>query len=90
MSGLDSPTWTGGKPGWNCATCGKHFHAYLRNGKPCTTCSRDCQSIWQSETGASVQGRRSNGMRMRELWNDPIWRAKQTESIRLKRWPGRS
>lgn len=90
MSGVDSPTWKGGKPGWDCATCGKHFHAYLRSGKPRMNCSRECQSIWQAETGASVQGRRSNGVRMRELWNDPAWRAKQTEKIRLTRWPGRS
>lgn len=90
QSGPDSRTWKGGKPGWDCVTCGRHFHAYLRNGKPRMNCSHECQSIWQAETGASVRGRRSNSVRMRELWNDLTWRARQTEKIRLTRWPGRS
>ena len=89
MSGPDSPTWAGGKPGWDCATCGKHFHAYLRNRKPRTTCSLECNRIWQSESGASVKDRRSNGDKMRALWSDPAWRAKQTELIASTRWPGK-
>lgn len=89
MSGSDSATWTGGKPGWNCATCGLHFHAYKRAGKPRTTCSLECQRIWQMQSGASTRNRRSNGARMRELWNDPAWRAKQTDLIASTRWPGR-
>ncbi len=87
MSGPDSPTWTGGKPGWDCATCGTHFHAYKRpGGKPCTTCSRECQRIWQMESGASTRDRRSNGARMRELWADPEWRAKQIKLSMDARW----
>ena len=86
MSGPDSATWTGGKPGWDCATCGNHFHAYKRNGKPRVTCSRECQAIWQAESGASTRDRRSNGARMRELWLDPAWREKQTGLIVTKRW----
>jgi very-short-patch-repair endonuclease len=86
MSGPDSPTWTGGKPGWDCATCGTHFHAYLRTGKPRMTCSLECNRIWQSESGASVKNRRSNGDRMRELWADPAWRAKQSDLIVSARW----
>lgn len=89
MSGPDSPTWTGGKPGWDCATCGTHFHAYLRNRKPRMTCSLECNRIWQSETGASVKNRRSNGDRMRELWADPRWRAKQVDLQREGRWGSR-
>jgi Protein of unknown function (DUF559) len=87
MSGPDSATWTGGKPGWDCVTCGTHFHSYKRpGGKPCTTCSRECQRIWQMESGASTRNRRSNGAKMRELWNDPVWRAQQTSAIATARW----
>jgi very-short-patch-repair endonuclease len=87
MSGPDSATWTGGKPGWNCLTCGKHFHAYKRpGGKPCTTCSRECQRIWQMESGASTQNRRSNGEAMRKLWADPEWRAQQIKLSMDARW----
>ena len=87
MSGPDSATWKGGKPGWDCLTCGTHFHAYKRGyGKPCLTCSLECQRIWQMESGASTRNRRSNGARMRELWNDPEWRAKQTSKIASARW----
>ncbi len=89
MSGPDSPTWTGGKPPVDCAICGKHFHAYHRNGKPRMTCSRECQCLWQAQTGASVRGRRSNGESMRALWNDPAWRAKQTKLISNARWHNR-
>jgi very-short-patch-repair endonuclease len=88
QSGPYSATWDGGKPAWACATCGRHFHSYRRGGqKPCITCSRECQAIWQAETGASVNGRRSNGEKMRRLWDDPAWRAKQTALIISKRWP---
>lgn len=86
MSGPDSATWTGGKPGWDCATCGKHFHAYLRAGKPRMTCSLECNRIWQSESGASVRNRRSNGDKMRALWSDPRWREKQSKLISSARW----
>lgn len=89
MSGPDSPTWKGGKPGWDCATCGAHFHAYKVRGKPRVTCSLECNRIWQSESGASVQNRRSNGDAMRALWADPEWRAKQTELQREGRWGSR-
>jgi very-short-patch-repair endonuclease len=89
MSGPDSPTWTGGKPGWDCATCGEHFHAYLRNGKPRMTCSRECNRIWQSESGASTRNRRSNGDKMRAMWADPQWRAKQVALQREGRWGSR-
>jgi Protein of unknown function (DUF559) len=90
MSGSDSATWTGGKPGWDCLTCGTHFHAYKRGGgKPCLTCSLECQRIWQMESGASTRNRRSNGAKMRELWNDPAWRAKQTGKIASARWGSR-
>jgi len=77
MSGPDSPTWKGGKPEWICAVCGTKFRAWLRNGKPRTTCSRECQAEWQRTSKASVAGRRSNGDRMRELWADPEWRTEQ-------------
>jgi very-short-patch-repair endonuclease len=86
QSGPASATWTGGKPGWECATCGRHFHAYKRGQKPCTTCSRECQTVWQKESGASTRNRRSNGESMRALWDDPAWRAKQTALIVEKRW----
>lgn len=89
MSGPDSPTWRGGKPAVDCATCGKHFHAYHRAGKPRVTCSLECNRIWQSESGASVKDRRSNGDKMRALWSDPSWRTKQTELIASTRWPGK-
>lgn len=79
MCGPDNPSWKGGKPEWTCATCGKAFHAWKRNGNPRITCSRECNRIWQSQTGASVTGRRSNSDRMKELWADPEWRAKQVE-----------
>jgi very-short-patch-repair endonuclease len=79
MRGPDSPSWKGGKPEWTCAVCGTKFSAWLRNGKPRVTCSRDCNRVWQSTSGASVKGRRSNGDRMRELWADPEWRARQIE-----------
>jgi very-short-patch-repair endonuclease len=82
MSGPDSPTWKGGKPEWTCANCGKKFRAWMRNGKPRTTCSRDCQVEWQKKTKASVADRRSNGEKMRELWADPEWRARQ---VRLQK-----
>jgi len=52
-----NPRWKGGKPEWTCAKCGKHFRAYLRNGKVPVTCGRDCQGKWQSETRASVANR---------------------------------
>lgn len=86
MSGPDSPTWNGGKPGWDCVTCGKHFHAYKRAGKPRMTCSLECNRIWQSESGASVRNRRGNGESMRALWSDPEWRARQTARIAEARW----
>lgn len=86
MAGIDSPTWKGGKLGWDCATCGWHFHAYLRNGKPRMTCSRECQAIWQTETGASVRNRRSNSESMRKLWADPEWRIQQIRLQRAGRW----
>jgi hypothetical protein len=89
MSGPDSPTWTGGKPGWDCATCGNHFHAYMVRGKPRVTCSLECNRIWQIESGASVKNRRSNGDKKRVLWSDPAWRAKQTELITAARWDDR-
>lgn len=79
MTGADNPRWSGGKPEWNCATCGKTFYAWKRNGKARMTCSRECNRIWQSQSGASVTGRRSNGDRMRELWADPEWSARQVQ-----------
>ena len=87
MSGPGSASWRGGKPAWTCATCGKHFHAYLRNGRPRMTCSYECNRIWQSASGASVKDRRSNGDAMRKLWADPEWRIKQASLIREARWP---
>jgi very-short-patch-repair endonuclease len=89
MSGPDSPTWTGGKPAVDCATCGKHFHAYDRRGKRRVTCSLECNRIWQSESGASVKNRSSNGEKMRALWQDPEWRAKQTALQAAGRWGSR-
>ena len=87
MTGPDSPSWKGGKPEWTCAVCGTKFRAWLRNGKPRMTCSRECQREWQRTSKASVIGRRSNGDRMRELWADPEWRAAQSARIRDARWP---
>jgi very-short-patch-repair endonuclease len=89
MSGPASATWKGGKPGWDCATCGLHFHAYLRDGKPRMTCSRECNRIWQSTSGASVRNRRSNGDRMRQLWADPEWSGRQKRLQREARWGDR-
>lgn len=79
MRGPDSPSWKDGKPEWTCAICGTKFRAWMRAGKPRTTCSRECQREWQKRTKASVTGRRSNGDRMRELWADPEWRARQVQ-----------
>lgn len=87
LSGSDNPAWSGGRPAWTCATCGGHFHAYKRGGKPAVTCSLECQKVWQKTTGASVRNRRSNGEQMKRLWADPEWRAAQTERIASKRWP---
>jgi len=89
QSGVASATWQGGTPGWECETCGKHFHSYRRGRKPCRTCSRECQKIWQRDTKASVIGRdeSSHSEKMRELWNDPEWRARQVEKIQMTRWP---
>ena len=89
MSGPDSATWKGGKPGWDCAICGFHFHAYLRDGKPRMTCSRECNRIWQSTSGASVRNRRSNGDKMRTLWADPEWRGQQIRLSHEARWGSR-
>jgi len=89
MSGPDSATWTGGKPSWDCAICGFHFHAYKRNGRPRMTCSRECNRIWQSTSGASVQNRRSNGDAMRALWADPEWRGQQMRLQKEARWGDR-
>ena len=89
MSGPDSATWTVGS---GLELCGLQadFHAYKRPaGKPRTTCSLECQRIWQMESGASTRNRRSNGEKMRELWNDPAWRAKQTDAIVTARWGDR-
>jgi len=77
MTAEANPRWTGGKPEWVCATCGKTFSAYMVRGKPRMTCSRECQTEWQRTSKASVTDRRSNGDRMRELWADPEWRAEQ-------------
>lgn len=88
LSGRDNPAWTGGRPAWTCETCGGHFHAYKRGGgQPARTCSRECQTVWQKTTGASVKNRRSNGEKMRRLWANPEWRAAQTERIVNRRWP---
>ena len=90
MSGPDSETWTGGKPGWDCVTCGTHFHSYKRpGGKPCTTCSRECQRIWQMESGASTRDRRSNSAKMQAKWADPEWRERQIRLSHDARWGSR-
>lgn len=89
MSGPDSPTWAGGKPGWDCATCGTHFHAYKVRGKPRVTCSLECNRIWQSETKASQVNRHNDGSKMRAHWADPQWRARQVERQHEGRWGSR-
>lgn len=64
-----NPRWKGGKPEWTCANCGIKFRAYLRNGKPRTTCGQACQKEWQSKTRASVTGRgpRKDSRRPRQM-----------------------
>jgi very-short-patch-repair endonuclease len=53
-----NPRWKGGKPEWTCEACGKIFRSWPRGyGKPCRTCSRECQSEWQRRTRASVATR---------------------------------
>ena len=53
-----NPRWTGGKKEWTCENCGNTFWSYPRGyGKPCRTCSRECQSEWQEKTRASVANR---------------------------------
>lgn len=52
-----NPRWKGGKPEWTCAECGTVFAAWMRNGKPRITCSRECQTAWQARTRASVANR---------------------------------
>lgn len=53
-----NPRWTGGKKEWTCENCGKQFWAWPRGyGKPCRTCSRECQTEWQKKTRASVANR---------------------------------
>lgn len=86
MTGPDSPSWTGGKLEWTCANCGNKFTAWRRNGKDRTTCSRECQVEWQRKSKASVKDRRPNGDRMRELWADPEWRARQLARQHEGRW----
>lgn len=83
-TGPDNNKWKGGKPQWTCAVCGKVFRAYLRNRRPRTTCSRECQATWQTRVRIK---RRSNSVRMRELWSDPVWRANTIASQRAARWP---
>lgn len=53
-----NPRWKGGKPEWICANCGATFRSWPRGyGKPCITCSRECQTEWQRKTRASVANR---------------------------------
>jgi very-short-patch-repair endonuclease len=53
-----NPRWTGGKKEWICENCGNTFWSWPRgHGKPCRTCSRECQTEWQSKTRASVATR---------------------------------
>ena len=53
-----NPRWTGGKKEWICENCGETFWSCPRGyGKPCRTCSRECQSEWQEKTRASVATR---------------------------------
>lgn len=53
-----NPRWKGGKKEWTCEVCGKTFWSWPRGyGKPCRTCSRECQTEWQKRTGASVATR---------------------------------
>lgn len=86
MCGSNNPRWNGGKPEWTCEVCGTVFTAYMRNGKPRRTCSRECQAEWQRTSRASVTDRRSNSEQMRKLWSDPEWRARQVQLQRDARW----
>ena len=53
-----NPRWKGGKPEWTCANCDTKFRSWPRGyGKPCITCSRECQAEWQRKTRASVATR---------------------------------
>lgn len=92
QDGSASATWQGGKPGWECEACGGHFHSYWRsNHRPCRTCSRECQVIWQRETKASVRNRDeiAKAARMREIWSNPEWRSDQLQRIYDARWGNR-
>lgn len=80
LMGEANPRWSGGKEQWVCENCGETFWSWKRGyGRTPRFCNRACQSAWQKESKASVTGRRSNGNRMRELWTDPEWRARQIE-----------
>lgn len=90
MTGADNPKWTGGKLEWVCENCGNTFLSWKRGyGRAPRFCNRECQSEWQRTSKASVTGRRSNGDRMRELWADPEWRARQVQRQAEGRWPAR-
>ena len=53
-----NPRWKGGKKEWTCEVCGNTFWSWPRGyGKPCRTCSRECQTEWQRRTRASVATR---------------------------------
>jgi very-short-patch-repair endonuclease len=89
MTGANNPRWKGGKQEWVCENCDKTFLSWPRGyGKPCRTCSKECQREWQEKTRASVIGRDNSPMsiRMRELWADPEWRARQVQHQRDGRW----
>lgn len=76
-----NPRWKGGKTEWTCEVCGDKFWSWPRGyGKPCRTCSRECQTEWQRRTRASVATRGP-----RKDSRDPELAAKRAAEIRA-RW----
>ena len=76
-----NPRWKGGKTEWTCEVCGDKFWSWPRGyGKPCRTCSRECQTEWQRRTRASVATRGP-----RKDSRDPALAEKRAAEIRA-RW----
>lgn len=80
LMGEANPRWKGGKKEWTCENCGITFWSYPRGyGKPCRTCSRECQSEWQEKTRASVATRGP-----RKDSRDPVLAAARAAEIRAQ------
>lgn len=95
MRGEDNPRWTGGKRTFTCDGCGTTFEAWAsfrqKPGRsPVKFCGNECQRQWQLANPPrqwTQEDRDRHSARMRELWADPDWSAKQRARIRSgQRW----